>query len=245
MANSVVLNIKSEVISLGNPHHTKRPDFLQTKNLVIDFSRSNNKNSMTNSQKIPSKYIDLNKIYIDEIFKPIIDNFMYFVGGIVSLNSSLDYQKILVKTYDGKPERLALTVDYDGFVEIQCSIEEILKSFNAATNLRMDYGRVSSDIKDLLIFQGRQIAISLFNILEFSTYNKKMNQTEIFKFAKEIRNGAAHNNRFYFEKPLTKPIKWRNKTIDNNLKNQNVFLSFITPADLMVLMSDISLALKK
>jgi hypothetical protein len=84
------------------------------------------------------------------------------------------------------------------------------------------------------------MAIALFNILENSEYHRKVKSTEIYKFAKHIRDGAAHGNRFYLKHPLKNPVSWRDKKIISSLNQKIVFPDFISPASLLLLMSDIS-----
>lgn len=67
------------------------------------------------------------------------------------------------------------------------------------------------------------------------------------QFLRHMRNASAHNNLFYWgkekqrDKTLQKlPVKWRNKTIENNLEGTRVYMDFFKPGDIFFLLSDIS-----
>jgi len=185
----------------------------------------------------------LKEIYIHPIFKPLIANFKFF---FVEMNMMVmpNFQNALIKTHKGEKSVIDITVEYNNFKNIQYDVKDVIASFNKEVGLKEQGGEVKCNINNLLKFQARQIAIVLFDILQSSKYNKCLNKTEIFKFAKHIRNGAAHNNSFNFKKCLKKPLRWRNKIINNSLQGEEVFPSFITIGDLIVLISDISEIIK-
>ena len=91
------------------------------------------------------------------------------------------------------------------------------------------------------------MAICLFDILQVSTYENCLNKTEIYNFAKYIRNGSAHKNKFSFEgkKIKNNSINWRGKEININLEKKEIFDSFIDATDLILLISDISQMMEK
>ena len=94
-------------------------------------------------------------------------------------------------------------------------------------------------------FQARQISISLFDILQFSEYQNCIikNNHSLFKFAKHIRNGVAHNNKFFFDadSKLDLPVEWRGKIIEESFHLKKVvFNEFLSPNDLVILISDFS-----
>lgn len=162
---------------------------------------------------------DYKNLKVDPIFEPIKKLFEFYILGI-SFVGQFDFQKIFLENY---PE-----------------FETLINRYNIEVNLRKDGSSVKSETKTYWVSIGRIMAIALFDILQFSKYQKDLNKKEIFKFAKHIRNGAAHNNKFYFERPLQKPVQWRDKTIDNSLRGKFVFIDFINPVTLIFLMADIS-----
>lgn len=168
---------------------------------------------------------DYEKLNINPIFEPIKQLFEFYILGIGFIGQ-FDFQEVFLKNH---PELKTFTERY-----------------NKNVNLKKDGSKVKSETKIYMISVGRIMAISLFNILEFSEYQNDLNQEEIFKFAKHIRNGAAHNNKFNIAPLLEKSIQWRERIIDNSLNGSPVFLDFINPISLMFLMADISdLIIKK
>jgi len=162
---------------------------------------------------------DYNQLRIHPILEPIRQLFEFFILGI-GFVGQFDFQKFFLQAH---PE-LSGAVD----------------RYNKAVNLRKEGKSVKSETGPYWILIGRVMAISLFNILEFSEYNNDINREEIFKFAKHIRNGAAHNNRFNISPPLQMPVQWKDKIIDNSLNGSPVFPEFMNPVLLIILASDIS-----
>jgi hypothetical protein len=165
------------------------------------------------------EYFDYSNLEINSIFEPVRKMFEFFVLSI-GFVGQFEFQDIFLKFH---PEM-------NGYI----------KTYNKEVNLRKEGNSVKSETRPYWITLGRMMAISLFNILEFSEYNSCLNQEEIYKFAKHLRNGAAHNNRFFISPPIENPIIWRDKMIENSLNKKEVFPSYISPASLVVLMSDIS-----
>lgn len=186
------------------------------------------------------------EIYIHPIFHDLLSNFRYFFVGI-NMMSMPDFQKALIIGHKGEKSELEISVQYDDLKCLKYDIQDVFNSFNKAVGLKLVGDKVEANIINLMNFQARQIAISLFNILENSKFNNTINKKEIFKFANHLRNGAAHNNKFNFNaKTISKlPIKWRNKTIESSLRGTEVFNKFLTPADLILLISDFSNIIKK
>ena len=91
------------------------------------------------------------------------------------------------------------------------------------------------------------MAILIFDFLQASKYQNQLSSTPVYRFAKHIRNGAAHGNTFNFTEQIIKkdqPVKWRKKTIDISLKGKTVTPDFITATELVFLMEDISKMIK-
>lgn len=154
-----------------------------------------------------------NSIYLD-----LSKNFNAFlVGTSIALQPEL--QNLFIRTYG-------------------CFREEINR-FNKNSNLTRQNGRIVANLNPSLNFQGTMMGIMVFELLKNSKFNKKINHTSIFKFAKHIRNGCAHNNKFYFEKPVKTPIIWDEYTIDNNLQGKEVIPGFISTFAIFFLARDI------
>jgi hypothetical protein len=167
---------------------------------------------------------DYAKMKIDPIFDPIKKIFEFFILGIGFVGQK-DFQKI--------------------FLQIHPEFVPFINTYNQEVNLRIEGRSVKSETGLYWTNIGRLMAIAIFDILQFSKYHNVLKNTEIFKFAKHIRNGAAHDNKFDLNPPIKNSITWRDKTISNSLNNTKVFPNFISPASLIILMSDISELIEK
>lgn len=66
-------------------------------------------------------------------------------------------------------------------------------------------------------------------------------------FLWHLRNASAHNNKFFFGKGKQRnktikrfPISWRGKVIDKKLEGTILYMDFMKPGDIFLLLSDIS-----
>ncbi len=125
------------------------------------------------------------------------------------------------------------------FLKTQQSFMELIKKFNRDINLKRDGKMIKCNFNPMFNFQGIMMGIIVFEILNNSKFNKIINRSEIFKFAKHIRNGCAHNNKFSFEKPLNNPVIWNKHKIDNSLEGKEVVPSFLWTGEMLLLARDI------
>lgn len=186
------------------------------------------------------------KIYTHPLFNELINNIKFFFAGINMMSMPV-FQSILIDKQRGEKSEIEISVKYNDFKCIKYDIEDVFNSFNKTVDLKLIKGKVYANIINLMNFQARQITISLFNILENSKFNEKINREKIFKFTKHLRNGAAHNNKFNFDKKAISelPITWRNKTIEKSFHlKKEVFGEFLGYADLILLVSDFSNIIK-
>lgn len=167
--------------------------------------------------------VDYNNIKVHPLFEPIKRLFDFFILSIGFVGNP-DFQ--------------------DSFLRVHPAIAKSINDYNQEVNLRRNGdGSYQSNNKTYLVYISRMMAIAIFDFLQFSKYQSQLGKTSIYRFAKHIRNGAAHNNTFNFsEKTITddKPVKWRNKIIDKNLRGSTVTPDFITATELVFLMEDIS-----
>lgn len=187
-------------------------------------------------------------IEIHPIFEPINKNFRYF---FVSMNMMAlpVLQSLLIKSQPDleKMPALQLSVKVEEFNTLFYLTKRSIEEFNQDTNLRrLDNGLITCDINALLIPYARMMAISIYDILYSSKYNKKINQDKTVFFAKCLRNGASHDNKFKFtHKELEKlPVEWRGKVLTKDFNGKKVFNDFILPTDLIILMHDLSKIMK-
>lgn len=167
---------------------------------------------------------DYAKMKFDPLFDPIKKNFEFFILGIGFVGQK-DFQKIFLQSH---PE-----------------LAPFINAYNQEVNLRVEGCFVKSETGLYWSNIGRLMAIAIFDILKCSKHHNAVKNTDIFKFAKHIRNGAAHDNKFKLDPPIKNSVCWRDKTISNSLNNTKVFPDFISPATLIILMSDISELIEK
>jgi len=163
--------------------------------------------------------INWKELSLNPIFKPIKDFFEFYLLGVGFIGQP-DFQKIFIQTH---PE-----------------LRNTIERYNLNVDLEKDGCIIKTKPKEYWITLGRMMSIAIFNILESSEYNNILNQEDLFKFAKHLRNGAAHNNKFNISPPVHRPIIWKDKIIDNSLNGTNVFIDFFNPILLIFLMKDIS-----
>lgn len=185
------------------------------------------------------------KIYIHPIFNDLLANFRFFLVGI-NMMAMPDFQKALINGHKGEKSWLEISVTYDDLKCIKYDVKDVIDSFNKTVELKLgENNEVHGNIIKLINFQARQITVSLFDILQFSKFQNKLvkDNKSLFTFTKHVRNGAAHNNEFHFDNDAKSelPVSWRNKTIDQSFHHaKKVFNEFLTPADLILLISDLS-----
>jgi hypothetical protein len=167
--------------------------------------------------------VDYNKIQVHPLFDPIKKMFDFFILSI---------------GFVGNPNFQT------AFLRIHPAIAKSINEYNKEVNLRVSSdGSYTSSNKKFMTYVSRMMAILLFDFLQASKYQNKINSMPIYKFAKHLRNGAAHGNTFNFTEETIKkdqPITWRDKTIDTSLKGKPVTPDFITATELIFLMEDIS-----
>lgn len=163
--------------------------------------------------------INWEELSLNPIFKPIKYFFEFYLLGIGFVGQP-DFQRVFLKTH---PE-----------------FKNTIERYNLNVNLEKDGSNIKTESKEYWITLGRMMSIAIFNILESSEYNSILNQEDLFKFTKHLRNGSAHNNKFNISPPVQRPIIWRDKIIDNNLNGTPVFTDFFNPILLIFLMKDIS-----
>jgi len=162
---------------------------------------------------------DYTKIKVHILFEPIKKLFEFYILGIGFVGMP-NFQR--------------------AFLSINPGMKPLIDDYNKEVNLQVNGSQIKASTKLYLDYTSRVMAIALFDVLQFSKYQNKLNRTEIFRFSKIIRNGAAHNNKFYFEKPLNKPVQWRDKIIKNEMAGESVIPNFMNSTLLIFLMSDIS-----
>lgn len=167
---------------------------------------------------------DYAKMKLNPLFDPIKKMFEFFILGVGFVGQK-EFQR--------------------SFLQAHPDLKPLVNTYNKEVNLRVEGRSVKSETSPYLINIGRLMSIAIFDILQHSKYHNTVKNTEIFKFAKHIRNGAAHDNKFDISPPIKNSVSWREYTITNDLNEKTVFLDFISPATLIHLMEDISAIIEK
>ena len=168
--------------------------------------------------------VDYSKIKLHPLFDPIKKIYEFYVLGCIFIIQQ-DFQELVLQSH---PE-----------------LKQLIDTYNQAINREIEGTRVKGNPKMYYVNICRLMAIPIFDILQCSKYHNLVKKTEIFQFAKHIRNGAAHENKFYLTPPITSSIIWRKFTINQGLNNTIVFPDFIGAETLIFLMQDISEMIEK
>lgn len=162
---------------------------------------------------------DYDTIELHPLFDPIKKMYEFYVLGCVFVIQQ-GFQELVLQSHS--------------------ELKPLIETYNRVVNRKIEGTRVKGNPKMYYVNICRLMAIAIFNILQCSKYHNVVKKTEIFKFAKHIRNGAAHENKFYLTPPITDSITWRKFTINQSLNNTIVFPDFMGAETLIFLMQDIS-----
>ena len=182
----------------------------------------------------------IENIIVHQIFEPVFESFCFFIAS-VPLLAQKEFQELMLNS----PNRFGeLQVHDKGIIKVD--LKYVYDYLNKSICLERDGIKTRANFTNAMKTFGRIYAISLFNILESSKFNNRINKSELYQFLKHIRNGSSHGNVFIFKpkekkKLLAKPITWKNKKIDSSLEGKEVFNSFITCFDLSLIINDLSL----
>jgi len=83
--------------------------------------------------------------------------------------------------------------------------------------------------------------ITVFEILKEDSRYQQVSEQPVIQFLRHIRNGCAHNNKFYLKHGEPRyPAKFRSKTIEKSLQGREVLFSYLSPGDIPYLLEDVS-----
>ena len=153
--------------------------------------------------------------------------------------------KDAIKFFNQNPYIITLSCSVtDEVVKIDKSILSLIENegFNHATPL---YSKTLINFYRILTIAVMDI---IFEEEEFKPYLK----SDELKFLRHIRNTSAHGNKFYWGKGRQRkktlksfPIQWRGKIIEESLENKSLYMDFMVPGDIFILLSDINSLVKK
>ena len=176
-------------------------------------------------------------LHMHPSFDGLLDSFRSVIASLTWLKASSDQAQSFFAPYPYVIE-LSSTVS-DQLIKIHKSILTQIQNegFNQQTPL---FSRTLIDFYRIL-------TIAIKDIVWAEDDFKTLLQTEHLQFLRHIRNACAHQNMFYFgsgrerEATLKKlPVSWRGKVIDVSLEKLPLYMSFMGPGDLFLLLNDIS-----
>lgn len=181
------------------------------------------------------------KLNIHPLLKMFENEVLFFIAAYMMMAKPA-FQKSVVNDYAGRMGEITTSIKFNGFNTLKVDIAYIFNEFNATFNVSLSEkdGKERAGFGEAFNQHGRLVAIALFNVLESSTYNKSISKTEIFRFVKHLRNGAAHHNKFNFDGKIIKDTEWRGKVVRQDDEGNQVFGKFISLQDLLILINDVS-----
>lgn len=129
----------------------------------------------------------------------------------------------------------------------------LIERYNNIANLKIEKDPYSNNyqtklnIKGQMIFLGKAMSILMYDYVLASKYNSKINNHPTLQFLRFVRNGAAHNNKFNIKDDKgdwklgeTETIIWHTKKIQRELQDKEVFPSFVSIMDIILIAHEIS-----
>lgn len=132
-------------------------------------------------------------------------------------------------------------------IELPCSVtDKVVKIDKTILDLVEKegfQGKVPLYSKTLIDFY-RIFTIAVKDILwEEQDFQNLLNRPEL-EFLRHLRNASAHNNSFFWgtgkKRKIPYPVKWRTKEIEESLEGKPLYMDFMKPGDLFILLADIS-----
>lgn len=167
----------------------------------------------------------------------ILDTFRIVIASITYLHVNIKSAQLFYRDFPYIIELSSSMADQD--IKISKSILSILKNDND--------GQSTPLYSKTLIDYYRIFTIAIMDtIREESAFSSLLSTPEL-QFFRHLRNASAHSNRFYWGSGSSRartieglPIVWRGKEINEGLENSQVYMDFLKPGDIFLLLSDIS-----
>jgi len=177
----------------------------------------------------------LRPVKLNKIFDDIIDPYRICLLGIMSLHD-LSVQEHFLNEIPDNIATASIASSFPG-ENISFPIKDIIRMIQSDQKKSPQILTQKS-----FITLTRMFVIYSYNIFEESGLLKTYWEKPMIQFFYHIRNGCAHNNRFYFKnkKKLNFPAKWKGKNITISLEDEIVINDFFKDGDLIHLLQDIS-----
>jgi len=175
-------------------------------------------------------------------FSPLLSSFQNIIVGITWLKATIKSSKAYHKKWPY-------------IITLPCSVtdEEVKIDKSILTKIEKEgYNKATPLYTRTLISAYRMFTISVNDIVWEESDFSAFHDCEQLQFLRHIRNASAHNNKFYWGKgqqrknTLSKlPVSWNGKIINKELENELLYMDFLKPGDLFILLSDISKLVNK
>ena len=179
--------------------------------------------------------------FIHPLFRNIERNFRYFLVSMGAI-SQKEIQEAVKKAWP--TISIGTTILFDGNSCLIFDVAKTIGDYNREFGVKYDGGNTFANLNSILETQARLMIIYVYDVIVGSSYNGRVRR-ELNNFLYHIRNAAAHDNRFVIRKRQTERAEWRGKVINPSLQGQLVFNKFVSPADIILLILDVSEELKR
>lgn len=139
---------------------------------------------------------------------------------------------------------------YPYVIELSCTVsEQLIKIDKSILTLIHNEGfnQMTPLYSSTLIDFYRVLTIAIKDIVWEEKDYQALRQSAPLQFLRHIRNASAHQNSFFFghgneriETLKKLPVFWRNKVIEEPVEGSPLYMDFMGPGDLFLLLHDIS-----
>jgi len=170
-------------------------------------------------------------------FNSLFDTFRNVIAATTSL-------KVIIK------DALSFYKDYPYIITLACSMtKQEVKIDKSILYLieKEGFNKETPLYSQTLINFYRIFTIAIKDIVwDEPDFSNLLDDPEL-QFLKHIRNASAHNNKFYWGKGQQRtntingfPVIWRGKEINESLEDTELYMDFLKPGDLFLLLVDVS-----
>ncbi len=176
-------------------------------------------------------------LHFHHSFNSLLDTFRNVIAAMTSLKATIKNAQAFYK-------------DYPYIITLACSVtnQEIKIDKSILSLIEIEgFNKGTPLYSQTLINFYRIFTIAIKDIVwEEPDFSNLLDNSEL-QFLRHIRNASAHNNKFYWGKGLQRantisdfPVMWRGKEINESLEGTELYMNFLKPGDLFLLLVDIS-----
>ncbi|MCX6739797.1 MAG: hypothetical protein NTZ49_01040 [Candidatus Parcubacteria bacterium] len=141
-------------------------------------------------------------------------------------------------------------IPYPYIIDLSCSVtpQSIKVAKTILNSIQQEGVNQSTPLySQTLINFYRVFTIAVKDIVWDEPDFQPFKQNQLLQFLRHIRNASAHNNEFFWGNGRQRqqtikelPISWRGKIIEENLEHSKLYMDYMKPGDIFVLLADIS-----